>query len=250
MPGGADLFVVCKKCGSEVSPYITECPYCGTRLRKRAPRIDREGGDAVPRGGSQPSLGPLLAGEIPGIKGDPTRRPYVTGVLLVLSLFGYLAFQAGYQADLALFTLSDEPWRIATSSFVYTNLWYELACLLGIGIFGWRLELRHGPLVVLALFLICGIGANAVAAQVETTPFLLGAPGAAMGMLAAWAIPDLKRARRHADYDGDLLGAFVIAMVIALMPIATPEASAVATAVGLGAGLILGYALSFTRSAR
>src|SRR6478609_4996224 len=213
MSGGADLFVVCKKCGSEVSPYITECPYCGTRLRKRAPRIDRDGGDAVPRNVSQPSLGPLRSGEIPGIKGDPTRRPYVTCVLLVLSLFGYLAFKAGYTSDLALVTLSDEPWRIVTSSFVYTNLWYELACLLGIGIFGWRLELRHGPLVVLALFLICGIGANALAAQVETTPFLLGAPGAAIGMLAAWAIPDLKRARRHIDYDGDLLGAFVIAMV-------------------------------------
>ena len=40
MPG-ADLFVICKKCGSEVSPYVTECPYCGTRLRKRAPKLDR-----------------------------------------------------------------------------------------------------------------------------------------------------------------------------------------------------------------
>ena len=29
MTSGADLFVVCKQCGSEVSPYITECPYCG-----------------------------------------------------------------------------------------------------------------------------------------------------------------------------------------------------------------------------
>ena len=38
-----DLFVVCKNCGSEVSPYITECPYCGTRLRKRAPKIERDG---------------------------------------------------------------------------------------------------------------------------------------------------------------------------------------------------------------
>src|SRR3712207_6963529 len=38
MASGPDLFVVCKSCGSEVSPYITECPYCGTRLRKRADR--------------------------------------------------------------------------------------------------------------------------------------------------------------------------------------------------------------------
>jgi len=39
----ADLFVVCKNpdCGAEVSPYVTECPYCGTRLRKRAPKLDK-----------------------------------------------------------------------------------------------------------------------------------------------------------------------------------------------------------------
>ena len=36
-----DLFVVCKNCGSEVSPYVTECPYCGQRVRKRAPKLDR-----------------------------------------------------------------------------------------------------------------------------------------------------------------------------------------------------------------
>ena len=43
MASGPDLFVVCKSCGSEVSPYITECPYCGTRLRKRAPKLERGG---------------------------------------------------------------------------------------------------------------------------------------------------------------------------------------------------------------
>ncbi|KAA0269287.1 MAG: zinc-ribbon domain-containing protein, partial [Acidobacteria bacterium] len=38
-----ELSVVCRSCGSEVSPYVTECPYCGHRLRKRAPRLEREG---------------------------------------------------------------------------------------------------------------------------------------------------------------------------------------------------------------
>ena len=42
MSSGPDLFVVCSQCGSEVSPYVTECPYCGHRLRKRAPNIPRE----------------------------------------------------------------------------------------------------------------------------------------------------------------------------------------------------------------
>src|SRR5207248_5688956 len=43
MSSGADLFVVCKQCGSEVSPYITECPYCGHRLRRRAPKLPKAG---------------------------------------------------------------------------------------------------------------------------------------------------------------------------------------------------------------
>src|SRR6202008_4662809 len=49
MASGPDLFVVCKKCGAEVSPYITECPYCGTRLRKRAPKIERDGTISEPK---------------------------------------------------------------------------------------------------------------------------------------------------------------------------------------------------------
>ena len=51
MSSGADLFVVCKQCGSEVSPYITECPYCGHRLRRRAPKLPRaKDRRAPPRG--------------------------------------------------------------------------------------------------------------------------------------------------------------------------------------------------------
>src|SRR5215216_536936 len=82
MASGPDLFVVCKSCGSEVSPYITECPYCGTRLRKRAPKLER-GGTPKPRR-SRPRLGPLRSGEMPGIR--PDRRPYVTIALIVASV--------------------------------------------------------------------------------------------------------------------------------------------------------------------
>ena len=44
-----ELSVICKNCGSEVSPYVTECPYCGARLRKRAPKLERRGDVLEPK---------------------------------------------------------------------------------------------------------------------------------------------------------------------------------------------------------
>jgi len=69
--GGQDLFVVCKSCGSEVSPYITECPYCGNRLRKRAPKLDRDQRVAERKVRRQPPplLTRLKRDEIPGAGG-------------------------------------------------------------------------------------------------------------------------------------------------------------------------------------
>src|SRR3954465_11059962 len=98
MASSPDLFVVCKNCGSQVSPYITECPYCGTRIRKRGPKIERER-DPVDPGRSQrrkrkapsmPSLGPLRTGEIPGVRGDELRRPNATIALVLIGALWWL----------------------------------------------------------------------------------------------------------------------------------------------------------------
>src|SRR5436190_23555396 len=71
-----ELSVVCKNCGSEVSPYVTECPYCGARLRKRAPKLERRGDalEAKPsrRRRRRPRLG---RGAIDALA---TIRPYAT----------------------------------------------------------------------------------------------------------------------------------------------------------------------------
>jgi membrane associated rhomboid family serine protease len=246
MAGTPDLFVVCKKCGSEVSPYITECPYCGTRLRKRAPKIDRRSGEAAPRAqrrSVRPTLTPLRTNEIPGIRGDPMGRPNATYLLLALSLFGFLVLPFVDNADVGLVTLDQAPWKIAAAAFLYPNVWYQLAVLLTIGLFGWRLELRHGPVLVIALFLACGIGGNAIAAAVGADSIIFGAPGAAMGMLAAWALPDIVRMRRGVEHDGDLLGTLVLGLVVAAMPLVTSYASAVATFSGLALGGLAGLML-------
>src|SRR3712207_6334382 len=80
-----DLFVVCKNCGSEVSPYVTECPYCGQRVRKRAPKLERWDPDEPrPPRRRRTRLPRLRADEIEGIA--PETRPYATLALIVLSL--------------------------------------------------------------------------------------------------------------------------------------------------------------------
>jgi membrane associated rhomboid family serine protease len=246
MAGTPDLFVVCKKCGSEVSPYITECPYCGTRLRKRAPKIDRRSGDASPRAPRRmprPTLTPLRTNEIPGIRGDPTGRPNATIAILALSLLGFLVLPFVARADLGLVDFSSAQWKFAVAPFIYPNVWYQLATLLAIGVYGWRLELRHGPLLVIALFLACGIGGDAIAVAAGQDTLIFGAPGAALGMLAAWALPDILRARHGVEHDGDLLGTAVIGVVVALMPAVTPYTSAIATFSGLLLGALTGLML-------
>src|ERR671932_2319416 len=101
MASGPDLFVVCKSCGSEVSPYITECPYCGTRLRKRAPKLERGGVPKASRSARtrRQALPRLKPGEIPGIRAD--RRPWATWLLVLGSVGVGIALNTG------LLTLDD-----------------------------------------------------------------------------------------------------------------------------------------------
>src|ERR1700680_1104895 len=93
----ADLFVVCKNpdCGAEVSPYVTECPYCGTRLQKRAPKLDKGLQPARrPRKLPTPSLGRLRPGEIPEIRLDS--KLYATGAIIVAPAVVWITTRAGY----------------------------------------------------------------------------------------------------------------------------------------------------------
>jgi membrane associated rhomboid family serine protease len=252
-----DLFVVCKNCGNEVSPYITECPYCGTRLRKRAPKIERDG-SVAPSGREKktrkrapvPRLSRFRPGEIPGISGDLSARPYATILLVVLSLFGYLLLFPVDVGDVALDgPVNGEWWRVAVSPFLYANIWYEVVAVTAIGLFGWLLERRHGAIAVLVLFALCGIGGIALTAVVDPTPFAIGGNGAALGLLCAWAVPDLIARSRGDDYEGDLLGTATFAIVLLLMPVATTEASAIAGFAGGAVGLLAGLVLARARIA-
>jgi membrane associated rhomboid family serine protease len=245
--GGPDLFVICKSCGSEVSPYITECPYCGNRLRKRAPKLNRDGrvAEKKPRRTAPPLLTRLRRDEIPGIR--PESRPYATMVLVALGLAGTLLWRTGLGGNNQLEVFGkpgSDWWRLFTAVFTYNNTGYAIVTLGAIALYGWLLERRHGPIVVIGLFFVGGVGGLAATAAVYDIPFALGGNGAALALLCAWVTPDLIALRSGEDVDADLIGTAVIAIVVALMPLAVPGASWIADAVGVLAGFAVGLPLA------
>jgi membrane associated rhomboid family serine protease len=247
MASGPDLFVVCKKCGSEVSPYITECPYCGTRLRKRAPKLERGGVPKEPKAPRRrrPTLGRLKPGEIPGIRGD--RRPYATISIVLASLLVTLGARAGLWPvdDLVLLvTNTDEYYRTLTTLFVYGSTGYEIVCLGAIFLFGWLLERRHGAWATLLVFFVGGAAGMFLAIAGDDVVIAAGGNGAALALLAAWAMRDVLGRRRGIEDDSDLLGALAIAAILILLPLATEEASALAGLGGGLAGVVMGTLLA------
>ena len=258
-----DLFVVCRNCGSEVSPYVTECPYCGQRVRKRAPKLDRSGGEPQPkrrRRRRRPTLPRLRPEEIAGIA--PDTRPYATFTLILLGVASILVFKAGDQlipTDLGYLVIPvrEEVWRFFVAPFLFQDqIGYAFVALVAVGVFGTLLERRFGPLVVVAVFVLSGAAGMALTAFVETPPlftsadffYVFGANGAALGLLCAWLVDDRLSARRGDDRDNDLLGVYVIAIALVLLSVAEEAANIGAAVGGALAGSLLGLALPlFTR---
>jgi membrane associated rhomboid family serine protease len=254
-----DLFVVCKNCGKEVSPYVTECPYCGQRVRKRAPKLERGGEDEAPRVKRRgPRLSRLRPDEIQGIA--PDGRPVATMALIAASLLVTLALASEAMsltgAGGVIVPIDEEPWRYVTAPFVHDSLAYQFATLLAVGIFGSMLERRFGWLPLLLIFFAAGTaGCAAAVAAGAGPPFesadiyaVLGANGAALGLLCAWLVDDRRAAARGDDRENDLLGVRVYFAVLLLLPLAIEEASAVAGITGAAVGALLGLVLPvFTR---
>jgi membrane associated rhomboid family serine protease len=245
MSSGPDLSLVCKSCGSEVSPYITECPYCGARVQKRAPKLNRGGTPKTSRRGrSRPQLPRLKAGEIPGIR--PDRRPWACWLLGAGSVLVTLGAIVGVldQLDLLYAIGFTDPWRPFTTLFVYSRTAYEIVVVGAVVLFGWLLERRHGAWAPLLVFFAAGAGGAWIAIQVANETVALGANGAALGMLAAWSMRDVLGRRAGREDDSDLLGVLAIAALLVLLPLADTEASGVAGIAGGAIGLVLGLGLA------
>lgn len=234
---------------------MTECPYCGQRIRKRAPKIERDDeGGAQPKRRRRPRLSRLRASEIEGIA--PDTRPVATLLLIGLSLAVTLVLATGQltlnEVGGVWLPLDDDPWRYVTTLFVFDNLGYQFVALVAVGVFGTMVERRFGPIATIAVFLLAGAAGAAAAVAVDLSPpfaglsvvyWILGANGAALGLLFAWLIDDRRAARRGEERGNDMIGVAVFAAVLLLVPLAVPEASLVAGVVGALTGALLGLLL-------
>lgn len=240
-----ELRVICKNCGSEVSPYVTECPYCGARLRKRAPKLERRG-DALEPKPRRRASGRLIPAALRG----GAERPYAT-LAVILGSAGLILIQKATAYGVGSFgglivPLRDEWWRYLTAPFAYADLGYLFVVAVALAIFGIGLERRLGSFATGLLMVACGslgmLAATAIVNARDGFDVIAGGNGLALGVLAAWFAVRRSEASRAIDDDYDRVGVAVVAVVLLALPIfestANPYAGLVGGLVGGVCGLL------------
>ena len=245
------LFVVCNNCSREVSPYITECPYCGFRLRKRAPDLGSGKGKSGGAGGrfkknaATKPKGPRRQGRkaAPGLPAIG-KRPVATLSLIAAAIVISVAVKASSFPTIDLILLGPidgDYWQLFTAPLVHFSSAYAFVALLGAAIFGFGIEARFGPFVLAGLWLFCGALGIVFAALIAPIPHANGANGVAVGLMFAWlAVVGLREDRS----DIDTYGLLAVCAVLLALPIATVEASIWAELGGAVAGGSAGWVLS------
>lgn len=237
-----ELSVICKNCGSEVSPYVTECPYCGARLRKRAPKLERRGeGLEAKRSRRRARRQRAVARRFaPG-------RPYVT-ISAILAGAILLLVQRASGNSLATYgglvvPLESDPWRYLTAPFAYSDVGYLFVVSVALVLFVPGLERRLGSFATALLVLACGALGTLAAYGIEdarnSIVVIAGGNGMALGALAAWLAIRRAEVRGAIDEELDRVGVAVVAAVLLLLPIFDDSANVFA---GVAGGLVGGLA--------
>jgi membrane associated rhomboid family serine protease len=244
-----ELSVICKNCGSEVSPYVTECPYCGARLRKRAPKLERKGEGFEAQ---RPKRRRRLLPRRPAMAWATGRKPYATAGVILASA-ALLLIQKAAGASLSTYgglvvPVAGEWWRYLTAPFAYVDIGYLFVVAIGLAIFSTGVERRLGTLRTAILLVACGtlgmIAATAVANAQGDFIVVGGGNGMALGAVAAWVALRRGETAGAIDQEYDLIGVAVAAAVLILLPIFAPTADIVAGLVGGAVGGLAGLAAS------
>jgi len=242
-----ELSVICKNCGSEVSPYVTECPYCGTRLRKRAPKLERRDGALEAQ---RPRRRWARPRRRPGAGAPKQFRPYAT-LAVILGSAALLLIQKATGNAISSFggivvPFEDQWWRCLTAPFTYLDVGYLFVVALGLAIFATSLERRLGSFPTAVLLLGSGalgmLAASGVANSQDGVAVIAGGNGMALGAVAAWFVIRRAEARGAIEQEYDVIGVVVAAVVLLALPLfvttADPIAGLVGGVVGGLAGLV------------
>jgi membrane associated rhomboid family serine protease len=255
-----ELSVVCRGCGSEVSPYVTECPYCGTRLRKRAPKLERHGDELHARetrrdrrrrkAAERAARGPRLA--------LATDRPYVTIAAILAPAILLIVERASELPD-GVYTLGaiggpieGEWWRYFAAPFVYDDICYLFVVGVALAIFLPGVERRLGIVPTALLVIACGalgmlaaVGLDSLLA--DGVPIAAGGNGIALGVLGAWLALHEGERRSDPTIEYDPFAVAVAASVLLLLPLVEDFASVWAGITGALCGLACGFTASLGR---
>jgi membrane associated rhomboid family serine protease len=257
-----ELSVVCKSCGSEVSPYVTECPYCGTRLRKRAPKLERVGDEVRLREGRGDRRRRKAAArrgrraDRAVVSQDFTLRPLATAAALLASALLLIVERASnlsiYDLGAIAGPVGDQWWRYLAAPFVYDNVGYLFACCLVIAIFLPAIERRIGSIPSVLLVLGCAALGMLAADGLESTFgdgvfAAAGGNGIALGVVCAWLVIRDAECRADPTEEYDRIAVAVVLAVLLLLPAVDDWASVWAGLGGAFVGAACGLAAALGR---
>ncbi len=245
---------------------MTECPYCGTRIRKRAPQLER-GEDGLTakepkreKARRQKRERRLSLSSAPRINLSAD-RPYAS-LLLVLAPAILLLVTRILDNPLTDYGAIVEPasegplgqvwWHYLTSPFVYEDIGYLFVVGVAVVLFGSLLEQRLGSIATFVLALGCGalgmLGAEVIETALAGSDELViaaGGSGMALGLLTTWATLAI-REEPGGLRDFDLVPIAVAATVLFALPLVEDSANVFAGFtggfVGILAGMLAGLA--------
>jgi membrane associated rhomboid family serine protease len=237
---------------------VTECPYCGTRLRKRAPKLELRGDELTPRE-SRRARRRMARAQRAERLGE---RPYAVIAAILVSAIVLLVRVASPSLDTydlggLVGPVGGDWWRYLAAPFVYPDVGYLFVAAVGIAIFGIAVEVRLGSIPTAILIIASGSLGMLAADGIETafgghndTLLASGGNGIALGLLGAWAVMRAAEVRAHPDEDVEVIGAAVAAAVLILLPIADDYANVFAGLAGALVGAACGLAAAFARRER
>jgi membrane associated rhomboid family serine protease len=259
-----ELSVVCRSCGAEVSPYVTECPYCGNRIRKRAPKLERHGDELQarePRSMRRQRKRRERAERASRISSGLAERPYAVVAAILVPALLVLVSRSGlldpYELGAIIGPVDGDWWRYLAAPWVYPDVSYLFVTAVGIAIFGTLVERRLGTVATAVLMIACGalgmLAADGIEGAITGAQHLVlaaGGNGVALGLLSAWAVMKARELRAQPDDEFDLIGAAVCAVVLIALPLVEDFANVFAGFAGALVGGACGYAAGFARRER